>query len=430
MIALRYFVFIALVIGQNIQPGHSLCGSKCEIDINKKYGMDKPLFLDEETLEVVYPVGSSKINFCSDEEYLLHCFGGHLKRSDTTTDVTSEPSKCLKGLKFIEPSSKAKYTFDEVKCTGNPKPGMREVGKCNDGVLVNISYQVTKDRFWDILDLCYVDDLSTTTWAHSVIPKIIGEKKNEKYATPGFVKGQFFQNVAITNVYTNQLKAFEEIFHNDMSKINRYLPPKTGRKGNIYPDGNLFNYKNYLERGHLVPRADKFYLQEQKSTYFYVNVLPMWFSINRGNWRFAVEGEVRKLATKIGDLDVWTGGLGILDLEGREIFLSKHKRKSASKQVPVPKLLYKLVYSKAKNSCVAFVVANNPYLDENRALPKDYQICKQTELCNNIKKSHQFEMVERGYTYCCECGDFLGNELVKKIGIPLKFSEIPKKLVF
>ena len=70
-----------------------------------------------------------------------------------------------------------------------------------------------------------------------------------------------------------------------------------------------------LERGHLAPRGDFFYSTEQEATFYYVNVVPMWKSINRGNWN-RLELSVRHLAiNKRKILQVWTGAWGILKLK-------------------------------------------------------------------------------------------------------------------
>lgn len=55
--------------------------------------------------------------------------------------------------------------------------------------------------------------------------------------------------------------------------------------------------QEYLQRGHIVARADKLFKSDQQSTYFYANTLPMWEQINRGNW-FEVEKCVRDIATE------------------------------------------------------------------------------------------------------------------------------------
>lgn len=165
-------------------------------------------------------------------------------------------------------------------------------------------------------------------------------------------------------------------------------------------------------KGHLVARADHFYYPEQYSTYYYVNVLPMWSSINNGNWK-SVESTVRRTANSIGDLEVWTGGIGTLRLSNKEIFLARDSKNSSRWLMPAPLLLFKLVLNEKRNQCLTFVTNNNPYLVTSVKICKEYEQCR--------KKFPQFVKILEGYTYCCQCQDFLKNEEVRKLRLPVSF---------
>ena len=166
-----------------------------------------------------------------------------------------------------------------------------------------------------------------------------------------------------------------------------------------------------------------FYYPEQYSTYFYTNVLPMWQSINNGNWK-SVEFIVRRVAHAEGDLDVWTGGLGILKLSGKSIYLSKDSKNSSKFIIPVPKLLYKIVYNEKTNEALVFITANNPYI-AGEAVPRDYRICKEYQVCSD--KFEQFNKKNEGYTYCCLYRDFITHPDVQDIFVHLKKAK-PLKL--
>ena len=115
-----------------------------------------------------------------------------------------------------------------------------------------------------------------------------------------------------------------------------------------------FSGENYFAKGHLIARADLYYANEQQSTYFYINALPMWQTINNGNWRL-IEEIIRRTASdpkRPSNLDVWVGGIDVLSLPNRtgaqkKIYLGINNRTGDS-IVPVPKLLFKLIYNNKK----------------------------------------------------------------------------------
>ena len=163
--------------------------------------------------------------------------------------------------------------------------------------------------------------------------------------------------------------------------------------------GNFF-----LSRGHLIAKADFVYGTQQRGTFFYVNAVPMWQNINAGNWA-TMEANVRYIATKRNlDLDTWVGGIGTLAFEDsedveQEIYLHVTKKEIA---VPVPKILFKVVYSSFNRTGIVFITANNPFLD---TLTDDYQICK--NVCEQIDYvTWHATNPEQGLSYCCEIDDF------------------------
>lgn len=149
------------------------------------------------------------------------------------------------------------------------------------------------------------------------------------------------------------------------------------------------------------------------STYFYANAAPMWQQINArpGNW-FFVEEYVRFLAVnKKRDLEVWVGGLGVLELEGEPIYLYNKLNEQTGKidhKIPVPKNLYKCVVDKSKKEAMCFVVVNNPYATQKEiSSSNDYIVCKQYKLCDLLTDS--FNDITRGFAYCCTLKDFYKN---------------------
>lgn len=191
-----------------------------------------------------------------------------------------------------------------------------------------------------------------------------------------------------------------------------------------------------FHRGHMAAKADFFYHIEQMSTYFYGNVLPMWKSINGGNWG-RMEDEVRRLAArKQSNLQVWTGGLGVLQLSNVDIYLAQQKvetvgptgRREISYRpaIPAPKLLWKLVICHATNEAIAFLVANNPYVANWAEIQADYMICPEYTPCR--ASSADFSSIERGVLYCCLYRDFIDSMARHHVDLPV-YMDNPGPLV-
>lgn len=214
----------------------------------------------------------------------------------------------------------------------------------------------------------------------------------------------FFQFLKLSDIMYNILGHFMHAvkLHHTSSTLNFF--------DQIFPSGKA---KNYFVKGHLVARADKFYYPEQYSTYTYLNTVPMWQSINNGNWR-SVETTVRRTAGIRGDLDTWTGGLGVLQLDGRDIYLA------GNGLVPAPRLLFKLVRTGDGKEGLVFVTANDPYYADEAKVPR---------LCEEVHKEcwerfAGFKKSFEGYTYCCRWEDFLRNEEVRRLGIPVETGKL------
>lgn len=155
----------------------------------------------------------------------------------------------------------------------------------------------------------------------------------------------------------------------------------------------------------MVAKADFIFGSQQRATFSYVNVVPMWQNVNGRNWA-QLEDAIRQYASKnVRDLDVWTGSIGVLqaeDVDGKLQDIYLYQNREGKKSVPVPKLLFKVVYDSVGNAGVAFVTINNPHL---KKLEKDYVICE--DICNEISwVNWKRDKYDKGYTYCCKIDDF------------------------
>jgi len=100
-----------------------------------------------------------------------------------------------------------------------------------------------------------------------------------------------------------------------------------------------------LDRGHMAPNGDMPDRDSQRDSFSLANIVPQDGENNRHLWS-GIEGVVRKMAKKEGDLYVVTG----------PAFLGSNLRKVGN--VLVPTHLYKLVYSPRQKAGAAWFVEN------------------------------------------------------------------------
>ncbi|CAG7837581.1 unnamed protein product, partial [Allacma fusca] len=160
----------------------------------------------------------------------------------------------------------------------------------------------------------------------------------------------------------------------------------------------------YLARGHMSPDGDFDYESEQNATYYFVNVVPQWQSINNGNWK-ALEIATRKLAAKRNtDFEIFSGGYDVLKLKDKnekfvQIYLSYDDDRLV---LPVPRLTWKLVHDIKEKSAVVIIIVNNPH---DLGTTSEDIICK--SICDQITwVKWDIHNVAKGYTYCCDVDSF------------------------
>lgn len=140
----------------------------------------------------------------------------------------------------------------------------------------------------------------------------------------------------------------------------------TPRQTNLY-----MSHGNHLNRGHLAPKSDFIYYYSQRATYYYANSVPQWASINGGTWE-NIETAIRKLASSIGNLKVFTGTYGVLNVKKNQIH--KYPLKLGEK-IPVPRYMWKLVCD-ATGKCISYVVLNDPLGEVTENLCHDLSTAK------------------------------------------------------
>lgn len=106
-------------------------------------------------------------------------------------------------------------------------------------------------------------------------------------------------------------------------------------------------------------------------------------------------------------LDVYSGTFGVTRLANtagvaQDIYLYVN---GATRQIPVPKIFYRMLLNKADNSGVVLIGVNNPHLTLEE-IKKDYIVC--TDVSSQITYiKWQKDNIERGYSYACTVNDFV-----------------------
>ncbi|OXU28683.1 hypothetical protein TSAR_015216 [Trichomalopsis sarcophagae] len=314
--------------------------------------------------------------------------------------------------------------FKAVSCVGHQKgihfgPIIKETNKnClekYDGngksiAIASISkigydLQLPTNEFLETIELCHDKSTKNTLWAHSVI--IPANQRGARYP----LKKEF--NVRDYYVTSNQLKTAAKLLNNNHDLLKKYFLGPEGKVDKTFPKTG-----RYFDIGHLIAKADKFHESEQSSTFFFENALPMWNAINRGIWSH-IEDRIRRIAgDKSVVLDIWVGGIGVLELENVPFYL----KPGSPNQVPVPKILYKVVIDTYNKEALVFLTVNNPNLSDSEVEDSkdEYIVCKTFDNCRDKLFTDSYEA--KGYYYCCVLNDFYGKH-AKNLGLLEKLEE-------
>lgn len=279
---------------------------------------------------------------------------------------------CASGSKFaINNKEHAVAEFNECThaITGNVLNRNRQCA--NDGIFMNIGFQLSDGRgFVNLIDVCYSKRRGSAIYTSHVVPgKTIKNSMKTSSRPSTFKTTEIPTKVSAAASFTKakQLERFTSILGSSVAE--EYLN------------------KTFLARGHLTPDGDMVMSAWQWSTYYYINVIPQFQSINNGNWKH-IESAVRTKAAQFSrDLTVFTGAFDVLKLKNKKITLD-------SDGLEVPKWSWKVVKDETSNSAMAFVTLNNPFASSI------------TNICNDLCDEHGWDWKDRkvfvkGYTICC-----------------------------
>ncbi|EDW70793.2 uncharacterized protein Dvir_GJ13976 [Drosophila virilis] len=268
-------------------------------------------------------------------------------------------------------------SYEAVR-TGDPCEGGTE--------LLQIGFNVAAGLLTQ-LELCYDEQAQITPYArYELTPANVAYQRN--VAQPGYLRADFYAGKDVNVFYSqsHQLEALSDILGLDASQ---------------YLDSSR---DFYLTRGQLAARQDFVHGSAQRATHFYVNAVPQWRSINIGNW-LAVERSLRQfVANEALNVSVHSGSWGVSTLpnaagEQTPIYLD-----ASAQQLPVPRLVYRIVIDQLSRKGIALVVANNPHASLAEIL-QDYVVCEDVGAQLDWLDWDKAQL-EKGYAYACSVEDF------------------------
>ncbi|KAH8362785.1 hypothetical protein KR084_000943, partial [Drosophila pseudotakahashii] len=221
---------------------------------------------------------------------------------------------------------------------------------------------------------------------------------------------------SINKVYPNYLSSDRPLTGFDRDNIISAVEADSFQKKNIYQrfKALLGPRQPYIasiqsssfDRGHLTPVADYFFPRIMKQTNKYLNVVPQYYSTNRGNWK-TVENWVRRIVKEIPDdfLNVCTGSLGVLELNNNhqqptQIYLAPSK-------IRVPRWTYKIIRSGVYKKYV--ILTSNSGWETYRP--------NASSVCREVSCPLSFYPTETGYTFCCDPDDFIRRNVPRLAGV-------------
>lgn len=157
---------------------------------------------------------------------------------------------------------------------------------------------------------------------------------------------------------------------------------------NLYKIFELFDFKKHS-------RLKIFYSKKK--------LIQLIFNLHK---RLAVEDGSRRLAADRNiTLTVYTGTHGVIKLRNEEGKSTEIYLDMVHKQIPIPKLFYKILINAKANSGIALICVNNVHISIEE-IHRDYVICE--DISDDIKYiKWRKKEIRRGYCYACRVDEFL-----------------------
>lgn len=293
---------------------------------------------------------------------------------------------CVQGTTFKVGSTE--HSFCDFKCNSWPYFTARKVGdKCPGGVTLESGFNVGS-RFVRSSTICFDEDVEATRYVNHTL-----EPGSDFYQTAvprvTFITAGFFGGKNVDNLYTQKQQ---------QATISASLG---------YNASEFFDTSNiFLARGHLAAKADYIMGSPQRGTFLFINAGPQWQSFNAGNWQRVEDGLRTMVTQRQISLDCYTGTYGVTTLpdkdgKQKELYLYEN---GATKQIPVPKIYFRIIQEPTTKKAIVLIGVNNPHLTLAE-IQSDYIVCP--DISDKVTYVNwQTDNIVKGYSYACEYSEF------------------------
>lgn len=364
--------------------------SDCEINVSQDIAVPPPLILKVNQSEFLTPLWndtSGLIRMLSGESLQIYCPNGVRNFNGNLIVAT-----CLGGKSYRIGGEK--YKLKDIRCTKHPwitlQPIKHSRSYCRGNEIADIGFKLAHaNQFVKTMTICHaIRNLTTFYTIYDMKPYSVAFQKG--VSRLGFIQAREFNySTSYNKLYSreNQRRKLEEMLDGDA---------ETSYDLDDYLDNDRF----FLSRGHLGSKADFFWANQQRSTFFYVNAAPQWQSINGGNWQKVEDGIRRFVASRKINATIISGTHKVLKfptLQGNEFYLGEDGL------LPVPQFFYKIVYDEGNSRGIVFISINNPHLEEDEV--DEYLFCKNViDEVNWISLKPSLQM---GFIFACDVNEFV-----------------------
>ncbi|EDV40782.1 uncharacterized protein Dana_GF23745 [Drosophila ananassae] len=356
----------------------------CRFSINGGLKDPAPLLTPQGALSWLLPDESGVYTVEEGSSIDLHCTGALVSPFNRFTALTA---RCV-GDQLYEAEGQT-VSIRGFVCQSWPTYEARRTGESCEGgtALVQIGFDVSAGLLTQI-EICYDQDEQISRYArYELTPVNVAYQRG--VAQPGYLRGDFYTGKDVNVLYSqsNQLEAFSAALGLDASQYFDTVQDL------------------YLTRGQLAGRNDFIHSSAQRATHFYVNAVPQWRSANIGNW-LAVETSLRQfVADESLNVSVYSGSWDVATLPNSQGVQTPLYLNVESQQLPVPRILYKVVVDQESRKGVVLVVANNPHVSLAEIL-EDYVICEDIGAQITWVDWDKTDILQ-GYSYACAVDDFI-----------------------